>query len=128
MGLIDDQKKFAQHIGQFICFAFQYGFELTMGEVARTPEQQKIYFDSGRSKTMNSRHLVRLASDFNIFHGGRMLFTDSKRWSEDLAIARVLGDFWESLDGQNVWGGDWNRNNVDDERFRDPYHFERKPS
>lgn len=127
MTLSDRQKIFTRNIGLFIDHAFEMGFELTLGEVARTVEQQKIYFDTGRSKTMDSRHIQRLATDFNIFLNGTLLFQKSDQYKQDLEAMRPLGDFWESLHPDNVWGGDWNRNNVFDETFRDPYHFEMKP-
>ena len=73
-----------------------------------------------RSKTMDSRHIQRLAGDFNIFKNG-VLINDAK-------TIQPLGDFWMTLNTDNVWGGDWNRNhNTIDETFKDPYHFEMKP-
>lgn len=127
MKLSDKQKLFTGHVAQLIEFAIHNEFQLTFGEVWRTIEQQKIYFDTGRSKTMDSRHLQRLAVDFNIWFENRMLFQDSSRYIEDLEVVRPLGDYWCGLDTFNVWGGDWNRNRVLDETFRDPYHFERVP-
>jgi len=50
-----------------------------------------------------------------------------EEYKADLELMRPLGEYWESLHPDNVWGGDWNRNNVLDETFYDPYHFERKP-
>jgi hypothetical protein len=134
MTLSEKQFKFTFNISLLITFAWQKGFALTFGEVYRTLEQQKIYFDSGRSKTMNSRHLQRLAVDFNIFKRDnalapwRMMFQDKALLIADLQAAQVLGDYWMSLNTENVWGGDWDRDNdVLDETFRDPYHFEMKP-
>ena len=128
MTLSDRQKIFTRNIGLLIEHAFEMGFELTLGEVARTVEQQKIYFESGRSKTMDSRHIQRLAVDFNIFLNGTLLFLKTDQYKADLEAVRPLAEFWESLHPDNVWGGDWNRNNVFDETFRDPYHFEMKPN
>ena len=129
--LSDRQKIFTKNIGLLIGKAYDLGFELTFGEVYRTLEQQKIYFDSGRSKTMDSRHLQRLAVDFNIFkiiNGDPfLLFGINSMYSTDLEIARPLGEYWMSLHPDNVWGGDWNRNGILDETFKDPYHFEIKP-
>lgn len=120
MTLSEKQQAFTFNIHLLIQEAFRLGFKLTFGEVYRTPEQQKIYFDSGRSKTMDSRHLQRLAVDFNIFKDG-VLINDPK-------TIQPLGEFWMSLNTDNVWGGDWNRNhNLVDESFKDPYHWEMKP-
>jgi hypothetical protein len=120
MSLRTKQSIFTFNIHKLIEFAYKNGFELTFGEVFRTIEQQTIYFNTGRSKTMNSRHIQRLAVDFNIFKDG-VLINDAK-------IIQVLGEFWITLNTDNVWGGDWDRDhNTLDETFKDPYHFEMKP-
>lgn len=130
MTLSDKQKIFTRNIGLLIEFAWNNGFTMTFGEVARAKEMQDIYFNTGRSKTKNSRHLQRLAADFNIWFNGIMLFApgiNDEQYKADLQIARPLGEYWESLHPDNVYGGDWNRNSIFDETFRDPYHFEIKP-
>lgn len=130
MTLSDKQKIFTRNLASFIIFAFEHGFELTFGEVARMIEMQKIYFDSGRSKTMNSRHLDKLAADFAIWYKGVMLFApgiSKEQYRADLQTMRPLCDYWESLHPDNVCGADWNRNGIFDETFLDPYHFEIKP-
>ncbi len=120
MTLSDKQKIFTFNISKLITFAFSKGYELTFGEVYRTEEQQKLYVAQGKSKTMDSRHLQRLAVDFNIFKDGQLI--------NDPAIIQPIGDFWITLNTDNVWGGDWNRNHsILDETFKDPYHFECKP-
>ena len=120
MLLSEKQKIFTFNIHKLIEFAFLNHFELTFGEVYRTQEQQRIYFNSGRSKTMNSRHLQRLAVDFNIFKAGVLLNA-----SKDI---QQLGEYWITLNTDNVWGGDWDRDHsIADETFLDPYHFEMKP-
>ena len=122
------QRLFVWNIHKLIEFAYAQGFEMSFGEVFRTAEQQKIYFETGRSKTMDSRHLLRLAVDFNFFRDGEMLFAESANYIKDATAIKPLGDYWVSLHTDNVWGGDWNRNHdVVDEKFRDPYHFEMKP-
>ncbi len=119
MTLREKQSIFAFNIHLLIEWAFKNGFELTFGEVYRTKEQQEIYFKTGRSKTMNSRHIQRLAVDFNIFKGG-VLINEPK-------TIQPLGEYWMSLNTDNVWGGDWDRDHsVLDETFKDPYHFETK--
>lgn len=127
----EKQSLFVKNIFRFIQFAYGSGFELTFGEAWRSTDTQKIYVATGRSKTMNSRHIDRLAVDFNIFKDGRMLFPPGQTnedYIADLNVAKSLGEFWMTLNTANVWGGDWNRNHdVLDETFRDPYHFEMKP-
>lgn len=120
MTLREKQSVFCKNIGLLIAEAYRTGFELTFGEVFRTEYQQKEYVRTGFSKTMNSRHLVRLAVDFNLFKAGKLLNA-----SRDFLS---LGLFWENLHPDNVWGGDFNRNkNPDDDKFKDPYHFEMIP-
>lgn len=46
----------------------------TGGELWRSPEQQEIYFKTGRSKTMNSNHLRRCATDLNFFWDGELVW------------------------------------------------------
>src|SRR5690242_19312946 len=120
MSLREKQSLFVFNIHLLIEWAYRNGFELTFGEVYRTAEQQAIYLASGISKTQNSRHLVRLAVDFNIFRNGLLI-------NSPIDI-KPLGDYWVTLNTDNVWGGDFNRNHsVLDETFKDPYHFETKP-
>jgi len=114
------QSRFALNVSRLIAFAFGQGYELTLGEAFRTEYQQAYYVKIGMSKTMNSRHLQRLAVDFNLFRGGELL--------GDAEDFRPLGEYWATLDPDNVWGGDWDRDgSTDDETFKDPYHFEMKP-
>jgi hypothetical protein len=111
------QSIFVPNVAKLITFAYEQGYELTFGEAFRTVEQQQIYFDTGRSKTMNSRHLLKLAVDFNLFKNGILL-------NEPIDY-KPLGDYWESLHSDNGWGGDWDRDeDLLDETFKDPYHFE----
>lgn len=130
MSMTERQKLFTRNIAKLISYAYDNGFELALNEVARPIEMQKLYVQTGRSKTMQSRHLDKLAADFVIWKNGKMMFPPNQTNDEylrEIEIARPLGEYWESLHADNVWGGDWNRNGIMDERFRDPYHFEIKP-
>lgn len=82
-------------VAEIIRHAYSNGFELTLGEAYRTEEQQLIYTQSGRSRTMLSRHRDRLAIDFNLFKNG-VYITEGKEY-------RALGEKWEELGGR--WGG-----------------------
>jgi hypothetical protein len=117
MSLSKEQQIFTRHIAELICYANSIGIELTFGEAYRTIEQQEIYVKQGKSKTMNSKHLKRLAVDFNFFINGKLVY--------DFHKVKSLGEFWTSLDSKNRWGGDWNKNGVAD-GFLDTPHFERK--
>lgn len=83
---------------------------VTGGELYRTPEQQQIYVNTGRSKTMNSNHLRRCAIDLNFFMDGKIVW--------DKAQLSPLGSYWESLSPKNRWGGNF-------KSLVDVPHFER---
>ena len=97
MSLVTEQAAFLLDMCKLIQFATEQGFTLTAGELYRTPEQQEIYMKTGRSSTMNSMHLLRLAVDFNIFKDGKLV--------GNKATLAPLGAYWESLNPLNSWGG-----------------------
>ena len=115
MKLSQYQRIFTKNIAKLIVFANEKGIELTFGEAYRTREQQLIYMQSGKSKTMRSNHLKRLAVDFNFFVDNELTYN----WD----IIKILGDYWETLHPLNRWGGDWNKNDIKD-GFIDTPHFE----
>ncbi len=108
--LREEQSAFLLDVCKLIQFAFEQGIELTGGELFRTLEQQKIYYNTGKSKTMHSKHLMRLAIDFNFFKDGELTYK-----KEDI---QPIGEYWESLHPLNSWGG----NGV---KFVDMPHFSR---
>jgi len=116
MGLVREQGLFLAQAAVLIRQAPEVGLVVTAGELYRTSEQQLIYFKNGRSRTMNSQHLKRLAIDLNFFErkpdGTLRLVYDGEG-------VRHLGAFWESLDPANRWGGRWSG-------FKDLPHFERR--
>lgn len=111
MSLVEHQAVFLEHVCRLRDHAASLGFVVTGGELYRTPEQQQIYVQSGRSKTMASYHLRRLAIDLNFFRGGKLCY--------DKEALQPVGDYWESLDTKNSWGGNW-------ASFKDIPHFERR--
>jgi len=110
MNLRKEQTAFLSDVCKLIQFASAQSLELTGGELYRTLEQQKIYFNAGKTKTMNSLHLRRLAIDFNFFKNDEMTFSKN--------LLQPLGDYWESLHPFNSWGG----NGI---KFVDMPHFSR---
>lgn len=90
--------------------AHELGFEVTAGELLRPVEMQKLYVQTGRSKTMKGLHLDKLAGDLNFFLGGKYI--------TDVETLRPLGRYWESLHPLNSWGG-MGRS------FKDTPHFSR---
>lgn len=99
MSLAQEQAAFLLDACKLIEFATEKGFMVTGGELARTPEQQAIYVQTGRSKTMNSIHLKRCAIDLNFFLDGKICW--------DKTTLEPLGVFWESLHSKNRWGGNF---------------------
>ena len=115
MRLSQYQRIFSKNVAKLILFAYDNGIELTFGEAYRTREQQLIYLESGKSRTMKSNHLRRLAVDFNFFVDNELTYN----WQ----IVKQVGDYWETLHPNNRWGGDWNKNEIKD-GFIDTPHFE----
>lgn len=109
MTLGQKQEIFTYNMAKLIIFAENSGFKCRARELQRTKEQQDIYIKEGKSKTYNSRHLDSLAIDIYFFKEGKMI--DNKT---DL---QILGDYWESLNTSNRWGGNY-------KSFLDCPHFE----
>ena len=108
MNLRAEQSKFARDIRRLLTYAEMQGYEYTFGEFERPLEMQQLHVAAGRSKTMNSQHLRRLAADIFFFKDGQLTYN-----------IQDLGEFWEKLDPTNVWGGHW-------KTFKDMPHFERR--
>lgn len=88
-----------------------YDFSITEG--LRTLELQKIYFENGKSKTMESKHLRGLAVDIAVLVDGKVT------WDLDYykIVAAHIKKVAASLNISIVWGGDWRS-------FIDGPHFE----
>lgn len=119
MTMVTVQAEFLLDTCHLILKATELGFTVTAGEMYRTLEQQQIYFKTGRSKTMDSQHMKRLAIDLNFFEDGKLVQTRAE--------LKPLGDWWEALNVKNRWGGNW-RGLVDagKSHFVDCPHFERQ--
>lgn len=115
MSLSTQQQIFTQNIGKLIEWATCNEYGLTFGHAWRSPEEQQRLVDEGKSQTMNSKHLKRLAVDFNVFINGKLTW--------DWHKIKPLGDYWESLHKDNRWGGDFNDDNIKN-GFIDSPHFE----
>jgi hypothetical protein len=123
-----DQAAFLLDMCKTIQFATSLGWRTTEGEFKRTPEQQKIYFDRGLSKTLNSRHLVGMAADLNFIRESDGLYIGALKTKAALGMLRPVGEFWESLSPLNRWGGNFDRDWSRDDSFHDVPHFERLDS
>lgn len=126
MKLSKHQQIFVQNVGLLIIKANILGINLTFGEAYRSKEQQDLYYygksvrfedyhlelisAQKRTNTLESYHLKRLAVDFNFFINGKLTY--------DHFLVKELGNYWESLDALNRWGGNF-------KHFYDAPHFER---
>ena len=108
MSMVDEQFAFLLDVAKTIQYAASLGLKVTGGELYRTAEQQQIYVKTGRSKTMKSKHLARLAIDLNFFRDGKLTYDVPE-----------VGKYWESLSSQNSAGMFW-------KAFKDGPHFERR--
>ena len=101
MSLGNEQRQFTHKLALLITWAYENGYELTLGDAYRDPRvfgrhgEKKGY---GRSR---SNHKLRLAVDLNLFRDGKYLTA-----TED---HRPLGEYWESMGGS--WGGRFNDGN-----------------
>jgi len=109
MKLSENQIIFSLNIADLIFFANSVGIGLTFGDAYRSEFLQKHYLAIGKSKTMNSMHLKRLAVDFNFFIDGKLTYNKKTLQS--------LGNYWEGLHPKNRWGGNFLK-------FTDTPHFE----
>lgn len=95
--ILKRQERFMYLLGMFIIEAYKRGYSLVGGELKRPDEMQALYIKSGKSKTSHSCHQDSVAVDISAFKNGMYL-----KASEDY---RELGELWESLDMDCVWGG-----------------------
>ena len=111
MSLVLEQAAFLKDFAKLIQFCESRGLVVTAGELYRPPEMQKIYVQTGRSKTMNSKHGQRCAGDLNFFKDGKLIY--------DIETLRPVGEYWQSLSPKNSAGMFW-------KSFKDVPHFERR--
>lgn len=98
----EKQRLFTKLLSDLIRWAYEHGYELTLGEAYRTPEQAALNAAKGTG-IAKSLHTDRLAIDMNLFKDGQFLQTTDDH--------KPLGEYWESLGG--TWGG----------RFKDGNHY-----
>ena len=127
--MITAQWEFLQDVMHLIASIQDAGLIATGGDLWRNSDKltcplcqgkvdlQEMYVASGRSSTLKSLHLLRLAIDLNFFlpleDGGVLLISSPQ---DIYTHIEPIGDAWESFNPLNRWGG----------RFRDYGHFERR--
>ena len=103
MTLGEKQRKFTLMVAQLIQWAYEQGYELTVGDAYRDP---RLHGEVGAKMGYghaSSAHKTRLALDLNLFKGGVFMTATEAH--------RPLGEKWESMGG--AWGG----------RFKDGNHY-----
>jgi len=100
MTLGEQQRLFTKLIAELIVWAYEQGYEFTLGEAWRTPEQAEANAKAGRG-IANSLHTRRLAADLNLFVSG-VYQTSSE-------AHRPIGEKWKSMHELCRWGGDFSR-------------------
>ncbi len=103
MTLNEKQFRFARELAKLLQEAERLGFDVTMGEVWRSPETAMLYARQGKG-IVNSLHCKRLAVDLNLFR--------NKKYLTDTESYRQLGEWWESQstdDCQMRWGGHFSK-------------------
>jgi hypothetical protein len=100
------QEQFAQDAAKLIQKAKELGYEVTLGEAWRTPQQAQWDADHGTGISC-SLHIQRLAIDLNVFVEGIYQADDST------GCYSALGSYWKSLGSDHYWGGDFTRKDLD---------------
>lgn len=104
MDLFTKQTIFSHNVAHLLEYLFKEGYQTTLGEAWRTPEQAQWDAQHGTG-IINSLHCQRLAIDLNIFKDGKYL--------NDFKSYEPIGIYWESLDKDNRWGGRFKRVDLD---------------
>jgi len=96
------QSIFARLIANLIIYAYDEGYEITLGHALRSREE------AGRLGMRNSLHTLKLAIDLNLFLNGKYLSSTKSHLP--------LGLWWEAQSTKAyacTWGG----------RFKDGNHY-----
>lgn len=101
MTLGETQRKFTLMVAQLIQWAYQNGYELSIGDAYRDPRVFGAMGERGGYGESRSAHKQRLAVDLNLFKDGRYLTLTADH--------APLGAYWQSLGG--TWGGEFNDGN-----------------
>tara|TARA_R110002167_G_scaffold102975_4_gene266852 strand:- start:520 stop:861 length:342 start_codon:yes stop_codon:yes gene_type:complete len=97
MSLGNKQRQFTRAISKLITWAYDNGYELTVGDAYRDPRlfgAVGVKEGYGHSK---SAHKKRLAMDLNLFKDGKYMTKTSDH--------KPLGDYWVTLHEDATWGG-----------------------
>lgn len=107
MTLAETQQQFMLDMARLVLWCEGHGYAVTGGELYRPKELSALYEKQGKG-IADSNHGRRLAIDLNLFINGK--------YATNGDAYKPLGDFWEGLNPDNIWGG----------RFHDGNHFSRR--
>jgi hypothetical protein len=110
MTLGEKQRAFLPKLAQLIQYAYENGYELTLGDAYRDPRLHGAIGEKLGYGHAKSCHKLRLAIDLNIFKGGNYL-TDGSGHDE-------LHTFWDSLGGAPRLEADMNHYSIGHEGMR----------
>ncbi len=96
MLLLAKQTIFSRNVAALIMYIYGNGYQCTMGDAYRTPQQAMLYTQVGKG-IVGSLHCKRLAIDLDLFKEHKY-FTDTQDYQQ-------FGQYWESLHPLNRWGG-----------------------
>lgn len=97
------QRRFSKNIAELITWIYDQGYEVTMGDAFR---DSRVFGRMGQRKgygQASSNHKIRLAQDLNLFKNGRYMTKTSDH--------AFIGEKWESMGDDHVWGGRFNDGN-----------------
>ena len=103
MALGEKQRAFARLVGRLLTHADTLGFQITLGNAFRSPEEAARLAALGLG-IKNSLHTKRLALDINLFVDGV--------YRADTAAYAPLGEWWEAQSTPEYtccWGGRFTR-------------------
>lgn len=100
MNLAAKQCKFTSNFARLVLKAEELGYRLKVQEWNRDIETQRRYVAEGKSKTLDSKHLDKLAVDVVLYQLSDPVCGIPILGGEAF---RNLGVYWESLGGR--WGG-----------------------
>lgn len=97
------QRKFSLMIATLILYAYDKGYEISLGDAYRDPRLHGAVGEKKGYGHAKSAHKQRLAVDLNLYSQGVYLDTTEAH--------KFLGEKWEAMGG--AWGG----------RFSDGNHY-----
>ena len=108
----DKQRAFTRMLADLIIFAYEQGYELTVGDAARSSSLHGEFGVKKGYSAAYSVHKLRLAQDYNLYINREWIETsDHPAWDE-------LHNYWESIGGAKRVPNDANHFSVSHNGYR----------